>query len=154
MSSQEAIHDLIAQIGPILDLAQVTVFPEDSCWRAVFDAATWIDVEYEAAGDRLVLTGTVGPVEESARQRSYEALLRYTYIWTEHGGVRAALDGTPGNVVLMVELPAAGVDLPRLCQVLQNFRGVVGGWRELLVTIGSGSAPARFDALATTMLKV
>lgn len=154
MSSQQAIHDLIAQIGPILDLAQVTAFPEDACWRAVFDAATWIDVEYEAAGDRLVLTATVGPVEESARQRSYEALLRYNYIWTEHGGVRGALDGTPGNVVLMIEMPAAGVDLPRLCQVLQNFKVVVEGWRELLGTIGNGAVPARFDALVTTMLKV
>ena len=154
MSSQQAIHDLMGQIGPVLDLAQVTSFPDDACWRAVFDGGSWIDLEYDAAADRVVFTGNVGPVEEGARQRTYEALLRYSYAWTEHGGVRAALDGAPGNVVLMIEVAADSLDLPRLCQVLQNFKGVIEGWREVLAAIAGGAAPDRFDPLTTNMLRV
>jgi hypothetical protein len=154
MPSQQTIHDLVAQIGPVIDLAQVTAFPDDAAWRMVFDATTWIDMEYDDAAARLVFTGTVGPVDEGARPRTYEALLRYAYLWTEHGGVRAALDGTPGNVVLMFEMPATDVDLPRLCQVLQNLRTVIDGWREVLPAIASGSATPGQEIIPMNMIRV
>jgi len=44
MPSQQTIHDLVTQIGPVIDLAQVTAFPDDAAWRMVFDAATWMYV--------------------------------------------------------------------------------------------------------------
>jgi hypothetical protein len=59
-------------------------------------------------------------------------------LWTQHGGVRAALDGAPGNVVLMIETPAAGLEVSKLCNILQGFRAAVEGWRGVLSSIASG----------------
>jgi hypothetical protein len=108
--------------------------------------------EYDEPGARLVLTGTVGAVAEHARARAYEALLQYTYIWPEHGGVRAALDGPQGMVVLMLELPLAGLEISRLSSVLQNFRGVIEGWRGILasITAGGGETSVAFPPSGMT----
>lgn len=153
MSSQQAVHDLIVLVGPTLDLAQVTEFEEDAAWRLVFDESIWVDLEYDDEGDRLILTGMVGAVAEAARARAYEALLRYNYLTTEHG-VRAALDGAPGDVVLMVEMPAADADLPLLCQVLRDFRVVVEGWREALGSIAAETSSQGFEQLPVNMIRV
>ncbi|MBS1196605.1 MAG: type secretion chaperone, CesT family [Proteobacteria bacterium] len=139
MSSQRAIHELMAQVGPVLDLDRVTEFAEDQTWHLVFDESTSVDVEYDDDGNRLMLTGDVGAVPSQSREKAFEALLRYNYLWTEHGGVRGALDGSAGNVVMMVEMTASGLDITRLCSVLQNFRAVVEGWRDVLTSIADGS---------------
>jgi hypothetical protein len=154
MSSWQAVHDLMTRVGPVLDLQQVTEFAEDQAWRLVFDASTGVDVDYDGRGDRLVLTATVAAVEAHAQAKSFEALLRYNYLWTQHGGVRAALDGAPGNVVLMIEVPAAGLDVSKLCTILQGFRAVVEGWRGVLASIASGSAASDTLVFSEGMIRV
>lgn len=131
MSSQQAVHDLMAQIGPVLELAQVTEFADDASWRLVFDADTQMDIEYDPQGERLMITGNLA-AEPQNREKAFEALLRYNYLWTAHGGVRAALDGVPGKLVLMLEMPTARLEMSHLCAVLQNFRTVIDGWRAIL----------------------
>jgi hypothetical protein len=154
MSSERAVHELMLQVGPVLDLEQVTEFAEDHAWRLVFDAATAIDIEYDSYADRLVLTADVAPVELHAREKTFEAMLRYNYLWTEHGGVRAALDGAPGRAVLMIEMPASGLEMTRICAVLKNFSAVVEGWRGVLASIATagGASDAPFNA--TGMIRV
>ena len=152
--SLQAIHELMAQAGPVLELEQVTEFAEDAAWALAFDRETQIDVEYDEAGARLVLTGNVGAVPEHARAKAYEALLQYTYIWTEHGGVRAALDPLNALVVLMVELPVAGLEISRLASVVQNFRGAIEGWRGVLASIAAGGGEAAVAFPDSGMLRV
>jgi hypothetical protein len=154
MSSWQTVHELIAQVGPVLDLRQVTEFAEDRTWCLVFDASTGIDVDYDERGDRLVLTANVAAVAGHAQAKSFEALLRYNYLWTEHGGVRAALDGSPGNVVLMIETPASGLEISKLCNILQGFRAAVEGWRGVLASIASGRAASDTLAIADGMIRV
>jgi hypothetical protein len=154
MSSWQAVHDLIARVGPALDLQQVIEFTEDRSWHLVFDASTTIDVDYDEGGDRLMLTANVAALAADAREKSFGALLRYNYLWTEHGGVRAALDGSPGNVVLMIETPASGLEISRLCNILQNFRNVVEGWRVVLASIASGGAVSNAPFASEGMIRV
>jgi len=80
--------------------------------------------------------------------------LRYNYLWTEHGGVRAALDGSPGNVVLMIETPGSGLEISKLCNILQGFRAAVEGWRGVLASIASGRAASDTLAIADGMIRV
>lgn len=138
MSSQQTIHNLMMQLGPVFKLHQVTEFAEDLSWHIVIDESTRMDIEFDEKGDRLILTADVAAVKMQAREKTFELLLRYNYLTTEHGGVRAALDGTPGRVVLMVEMPCCNLEISRLCCVLQNLRTVVDGWRTVLVSIASG----------------
>jgi hypothetical protein len=154
MSSWQAVHDLMAQVGPVLELQQVTEFAEDRTWCLVFDESTGIDVDYDERGDRLVLTANVAAVEAPAQAKSYEALLRYNYLWSEHGGVRAALDGAPGKVVFMIETPVSGLEISKLCNILQGFRAVVEGWRGVLASIASGGTASDTLVFADGMIRV
>jgi hypothetical protein len=154
MSSWQAVHDLIAQVGPVLDLQQVTEFAEDQAWCLVFDTSTRVDVDYDEHGDRLVLTANVATVEAHAQAKSFEALLRYNYLWTQHGGVRAALDGAPGNVVVMIETPASGLEISKLCSIVQGFRATVDGWRGVLASIASGGAASDKLVISDGMIRV
>lgn len=131
MSSQHAIHDLMVQIGPVLDLSQVTEFPEDASWHIAFNADIGMDIEYDPDCERVMITGDLG-AEPQNREKVYAALLHYNYLWTVHGGVRAALDGLPGRLVLMLEMPISHLEMSHLCAVLQNFRTVIEGWQDIL----------------------
>lgn len=154
MNSTQAIHELMVEIGPILDLQQVTEYAEDSAWLLVCDDETRIDAEYDQANERLMLTGDVAVVAEHARAKVYEALLQYNYLWTEHGGVRAALDASQGMVVLMFELQVAALDISRLSSVLLNVREVVEGWRRILASIEAGGDGADVIHPAPGMVRV
>ena len=138
MSSMQAIHELMAQAGPILDLLQVTEYADDRAWTLVFAEDSRVDVEYDETGDRLVLTSEIGTIPQGAREKAYEALLHYNYIWPVHGGVRSAVEPATGGVVLMIDLAAGDLEISRLASVLQNFRTVADGWRGVLAGIPAG----------------
>lgn len=130
MSLQETAHHLMGEIGPLLDAERVTEFAEESAWSVGFSEGTAVHVELDDSAGRLVLTSDVAAGGRPAGV--YELLLRYNYLWTGHGGLRTALAGPDGPVVLMFELPVAGLEASRLCDVLANFRRAVEGWREIL----------------------
>ncbi|SDG76746.1 type III secretion system chaperone [Propionivibrio dicarboxylicus] len=138
MSSQQTLRDLMTEIGPLLDLAQITEFSEDASWHLVFDTDIHMDIEYDPKGERLMITGDLSELPQE-RENTCVALLRYNYLWTEHGGVRAALDGVPGRLVLMLEMPVARLEISRLCAALRNLRTVIETWRAIL----SGKTSAR-----------
>jgi hypothetical protein len=132
LHSKDAIHQVMREIGPVLDLMQVSAYGERDAWLVAFGGGAVFDIEYDAGLNRLVMTGVIGEVAEHARSRVYEVLLQYNYVWTETGGVRMALDGTPGRVVMMFELPAAEVHLALLGEVLMNMAQVRNTWRHIL----------------------
>src|SRR5436190_23609242 len=71
MSSQQAVHDLMAQVGPLMDeVERVTEHADLGAWVVVFEARTRIDVACDEEGARLVLTTEVAAVEEHARGRA------------------------------------------------------------------------------------
>lgn len=154
MASKQAIHELMVQIGPVLDLAYVTEFADDNAWMVAFDTATQIDLEYDEAGARLVLSADLAEVPEPAKSRAHELLLEYNYLWSEHGGVRAAIDAPRSMVVLMLDLRAEELEVSRLCGVLQNLRVIVEGWREALAAIAAREEPANFALPVATMIRV
>jgi len=143
-----ALQDLMAQAGPVLDLARVTAYEGEHAWSLVFDDeyGSSIDAEWDSAAERLVLTASVATVPESARLRAYELLLQYNYLWNEHGGVRAALADPAGDVALLFDLPLTGLDLPRLCEVLTNLHAVAGGCRSVLGAAAEAASAARVPA--------
>jgi len=147
MATLEAVQGIMMRVGTTLDLQQVTEFAEDGAWSLIFDATTTIDAEYDEARQRVIFTGDIGAVPAQARERALELLLQYSYLWPEHGGVRAALDGPSGHAVLMVDLAAQDIELTRFCDALSNFRAVVDGWRNVLasMTTRGGATGASLD---------
>jgi hypothetical protein len=142
MSGNEQIRILMGEIGPILDLAEVYEGAGGNAWTLAGQDETILFVEFIPDDDRLWLSGEVGTPPPDDRLRLYSLMLQYNARWQETGGIRLALDAPEGAIVQAYDMPAAGLDLPRLCTVIRNFRNTLDGWRR----IAAGAEPGRGTA--------
>lgn len=139
MAGREHVQALMRDIGPQLGLLEVTEFAVLHTWTLVVDETTVLFADYDDAGIRLMLSAEVAEPAEAGRSQLYELLLRYNDAWRQTGGGRMALDPA-GTVVLLFELPVAGLDLARMQTVIRGFVEVLHGWREALARAAGDAA--------------
>jgi hypothetical protein len=132
MSDRAHVHALMTEIGPALELAEVQEFEQDDLWTLVAGDGTVLFVDYEPKDQRLWLSADVCVPLPGDRLQLYELILQYNARWQQTGGVRLALDGPEGGIVQAYDLPAAGLDLHRLQNVVSNFRQTLDAWREIV----------------------
>lgn len=139
--SQALLHQLMCEIGPLLDLDEVIEQPADAVWVLVFADGTVIEAEYdEAAGGRLMLSMELGTPAEAAATDLHRLLLQYNYLWRQTGGVRMALAGSA--VVQALELAVPGLALPTLADALTGLHDNAAPWRAMLAAPADAGAPA------------
>jgi hypothetical protein len=138
VASKEHVHSLMADLGPLLELLEVTEFAKENVWTLVVDEQTTVFADYDDGFGRVTLSADVAEVPPGGRERLYELLLTYNNQWSETGGVRMGLDAPGGSVVQMVDLPADGLDLPQLQAVVGNFVDKIRAWREIVAKSGDG----------------
>ena len=132
MSTRDQLHRVMSEIGPMLELAAVVESDEGDGWLLAIDEEDAVLVELDDAQDRIFLSADAGVPPEEARLRLYEMLLVYNRQWPASGGVRMALEEPGGEVVQMLELPAAGLDATRLGQILVSYLEILAGWRAVV----------------------
>src|SRR3954453_10385430 len=110
MTGPSRVQALMREIGPLLELEQVSDFDGEREWALVVDAATVVHADYVEADDRLMLSIELGRPPEASHHRIYELLLLYNHGWPETGGVRMALESPGGTVVQLFETGAADLD--------------------------------------------
>ena len=137
MRSTEGIAGLVAEAALMLGNSEAIADANRPAWFVTLEGDCVFDIEYDDAQARVVVTSVVAEVPAAARQHVYEMLLQYNYLWTDTGGLRMALAGTPGPVVMMVEMAVPGLAPAWLCRVLTNMRNALHAWRQAL-----GSVPA------------
>lgn len=142
MAAIEHVRTLMNEVGPALDLAEVAELAEAS-WALATKDKTILYVDLMEAEDRLWLSAEVGTPGPQDRERLYPLMLQYNAQWQRTGGARLALDGPEGAVVLACELPASGLDVPKLGTVLVTLRSMLEGWRKILA--GGGAARAAVE---------
>ena len=111
MTGKAQVQALVAEIGPLLELGEVTAFDAEDLWTLVVDAETVLFLDYEQGQERLWLSGEVATPPPSERARLHETLLTYNHRWRDTGGLRMSLDGEGGAVVLSYDMPAEGLGL-------------------------------------------
>ena len=146
MSVKDHMHRLMSEIGPLLEVAAVIEADDGDGWILAIEEDDSVLVELDEAEGRLFLSAEAGLPDDEARPGLYETLLVYNAQWYASGGVRMALDEPGGEVVQMLELPAAGLEASRLAQVFVAFLEVLSGWRE--VVAGSPGGGDGLDASA------
>ena len=134
-ASWEQVHGLMAEVGALMDLPQVTELPDHDYWRVVHADETGTDVDFERAIGRIVLSTLLGVPRAQGREALYDTLLAYNCAWRETGGARLGLDGPGGEVVLMFDLDAEGLDVSAFGGVLANFQEVAAVWRRLVARV-------------------
>ena len=117
------------EIGPLLELEQVTEFDGGREWALVVDEATVVHADYVEADDRLMLSIELGQPPEASRHRIYELLLLYNHAWPETGGVRMALESPGGTIVQLFETGVGDLDLTGLRNVVAGFVELARHWR-------------------------
>ena len=128
MSAKNLIHQVMAEIGPLLELGAVIESDDGDGWILAIDEHESVLVELDETEERILLSAGAGLPPDDARPRLYEMLLAYNREWHATGGICMALEEPGGEVVQMLELPVAGLDVARLAQVFVAFLEILTGW--------------------------
>jgi hypothetical protein len=145
-------HDLMAQVGDMLDLPQVTEFAERQSWLLVTKDNVAVSVELDGDNGRLVLAASAGPPSRE-RPADLEMLLVHNLAWRETGGLRFALDQPGGEAMLLFDVALAGLDASRLQALVGDLAAKAAVWRSYLSRSAEAAPPPPSDALAT-MIRV
>jgi len=143
MANMEQMHDLMIEIGPLMELAEVVEFDNGAAWSLAIDDDVAVLAEYDPEQGRLHLTGEVGAPPAERRTATYETLLLFNGHWQETGGVRMALDEPGGLVLQVVDITADGLNAAALQMIVGNFVEKLLVWRTVIdAGVGSGEADA------------
>lgn len=140
MSAMEWMQDTLLETSRLLGLQAMAALEERDAWLLRFDDETMLELVCDATEARVVIEGPIADVATHAREKIFEILLHYNYLWAETGGTRMALNGMPGQAVMLFELPSDGLTAARLSDVLSNMATSQRAWRQILHAIGTQAA--------------
>lgn len=128
MKSVEEVNAVVADVGPLDDSILSIARIADDRWVIQFEAVD-VQVECDEATGRVMLSTVIGTAPPLRTAAVYEALLSYSSLWRETGGVHMALDGPGGEVLQMVDLPASELRPDILVTVAVNLAERTAIWR-------------------------
>jgi hypothetical protein len=152
MTDFSQAHDLMVQVGDMLDLPQVTEFAERQSWLLVTKDNVAVSVELDGDNGRLVLAANAGAPSRE-RPADLETLLVHNMAWRETGGLRFALEQPGGEALLMFDVALSGLDASRLQALVGDLAAKAAVWRSYLTRSDTGAAPPPPDVLET-MIRV
>lgn len=127
-SHLERIQIMMEEIGPSMSEIEAVIQSEDKNWAIQFDEQSIVTLEWAEKPERIVLTSMLGTPAEKMQTSVYETLLCYNLLWKDTGGVKMALSGPEGELVLLYELFVADLSLNELQTVLTNFVSIAQVW--------------------------
>ncbi len=136
----ERMQIMMEEIGPSMPEIEAVIQSEEKNWAIQFDDQAIVMLEWAEKPDRLVLSAMLGSPTERMQLSVYETLLCYNLLWKDTGGVKMALAGPGGELILLYELHAADLNVGDLQTVVANFRSIAEVW-SVYVT-GEGEQPA------------
>ena len=146
----ERTQAMMEEIGPAMAEIEAVIQSEDKNWAIQFEDQSIIMLEWAEHPDRIVLSSMLGIPSETMQLSVYEALLCYNLLWKDTGGVKMALAGPGGDLMLLYELYVDQLMLNELQVVISNFSSISHVW-SVYVTGESqdlvGNAPGPMDML-------
>ena len=127
-SNLERMQIMMEEIGPSIPEIEAVIQSEDKNWAIEFDDQSIVMLEWAEQPDRVVLTTMLGTPSDSMQLSVYETLLCYNLLWKDTGGVKMALSGPGGELVLLYEMFATSLNLADMQIVLTNFLSIAQVW--------------------------
>ena len=151
MTGFEVIQQLMTEIGPQLELAEVAEFTAEKSWVLVLDDTTIVSATFDESQAKLVFASEVAVPNGPGRHACYERLLVFNNQWASTGGLRFALDMPAGTAVLLFDLPLVSMDLQRLSSCVESFIRQVEVWRLMIAEAAEneGADETKTDAPGT-----
>ncbi|MBB5037699.1 type III secretion system chaperone [Prosthecobacter dejongeii] len=147
MPVPEHLNHLLTQIGPQMDLDEVIAHHEDHLWLLQGGDDVLIEIIWVEERETLVFSAIIGSVPEENLAILMPLLLNYNYAWEATGGARMALDPNDREVVLLLDSPAASMDLPMMQAILGNLLEIVPQWRNTFQAPSESLANVSLDPL-------
>ena len=138
----ERMQIMMEEIGPSMSEIEAVIQSEERNWAIQFDDQSIVMLEWAESPDRVVMTAMLGTPTESMQLSVYETLLCYNLLWKDTGGVKMALSGPGGELVLLYELFAGNLSLNELQTVLTNFVSIAQVWSVYVTGESDQAAPA------------
>jgi hypothetical protein len=134
------LRETLAELGPLLGLAEVVEFATHNLWTLAFDDGDVVEVELDDVHQRVVFCMDVCDLPGEDLARHARTLLQANLLWRQTGGVRFAL--AEPTVVQMFELPLDRADLSTLATALRNLHVNARLWRAILTAVPTAAAPS------------
>lgn len=131
---------LLQELGPQTPEIDAVLQEDEKSWLLVFSDEQSVYVEWANNPDRLVLSAALGKPVEGNELQVYETLLSYNLLWQDTGGVRMAIDGPQGDVMLIYDLFDDQLSLAELQTVALNITSIAAIWRDYVRKDNSASA--------------
>jgi hypothetical protein len=131
----EQIEKLLAEVGDLLDLQQITAAGEEPSWLLVTRQEDVIHVDFEQETSRLYLSTSIG----KARPEDYGLLLTYSSLWKETLGLYCALEGAEGDAMLVFVRVASYLHPPRFAAIIEDVVSRAAIWRQYLARTGESA---------------
>jgi hypothetical protein len=138
----ERMQIMMEEIGPSMSEIEAVIQSEEKNWAIQFEDQSIVMLEWTDSPDRVVLSAMLGTASESMQLSVYETLLCYNLLWKDTGGVKMALSGPGGELVLLYELFASNLSLNELQTVLANFVSIAQVWSVYVTGESDQAAPA------------
>lgn len=127
-TSLERMQIMMEEIGPAMSEIEAVIQSEEKNWAIQFEDQSIAMLEWAEKPDRVVLSAMLGIPSESMQLSVYETLLCYNLLWKDTGGVKMALAGPSGELMLLYELYAGDLSINELQTVLTNFVSIAQVW--------------------------
>ncbi|MGV3659961.1 MAG: CesT family type III secretion system chaperone [Prosthecobacter sp.] len=150
MTQTSSIHHLMAEVGGVLDLAEVTESTGAPMWLLQWQDEMVLHVEFDEEEQRLTFVAEVGdmPADNTSIAGT---LLAYNALWDETGGICMAVDN--GVVLQLFATSPDGVDLPVLCRLMTSLHTKAALWRQLLQGKTAGASATENEDSILEMLR-
>lgn len=142
----QSVQAIMQQLGPGTPEIDAIIQSEECSWAIQFADESVIVIDWADQPPRLVLSATLGRPAQEARLAVYQSLLSYNLLWKETGGIKAALAGPMGEVVLFAELYSDPLYETELRKSLLDFVRLSAVWREYVASEGEGDGQSPIDA--------
>jgi altronate dehydratase len=150
--TKDQISAVMAELGPLMELAVVTEYSDDT-WQLGFDDDTIVHAEFDEDRAMLTLNCEVGALSPSAdAPKLHRLLLQYNAHAAVNGGLVLGLD-SEDIVTQALHIPAAGLERSTLAAAMTDFLHRLEGWRSVVRNTGDAASAERL-AETTEYLRV
>jgi Tir chaperone protein (CesT) family len=138
MDGAERVALILQEVGARDDGIKEISAAGEAGWIVRFDEVE-IEVEFDPQTQRLMVSSEIGTPPEELRVQMYEAVLLYSMLWRDTGGLRMAMSESGGPITQMVDLHLSSLTTPVLATVLRNLAEKTLIWRKYIN--GTDEAP-------------
>lgn len=149
MDGRGRVQAVLAEFARGIELDGLELDANDSC-RLSFDGELLVDIDFDPAGQRVVLSAPLGCPAPGAEAEVCEAALRSNALWQAAEAV-VGRDGAGRELVLLRHLAVAELDGAMFEGALARFVEAARGWRGLIREAAPGRAvpaPSGYDGLS------